>query len=263
MKKVLFLLLAATALCHGQELTIPVKLLSAFKTGTEAYVGTDAFGAFYTIGNNEFRKHTEGVILKYKALNLGQIYRADLQNPLQIVLFYRKFNTAVLLDNQLNETARIDFSALPEPLVAEAVGLATQNRLWVYDINTQRIGLFDPAPVTFRPLTPPLDKVIKHYQTDYNYFYWADADLKCFKVNLFGKVTLLGTLPEFDSFQLISDTEAIIRNKEGLYLYSFSDGSSRRIAIAEKTFGSFYYTAQILSIFTGSEINQYKITLPR
>jgi hypothetical protein len=31
------------------------------------------------------------------------------QNPLNIVLFYENFNVVILLDNQLNETQKINF----------------------------------------------------------------------------------------------------------------------------------------------------------
>lgn len=261
MKKLLAILYLIPALAFAQELTVPAKFLTNYKTDKELYIGTDAFGALYTLQYNELHKRKEGVLLKFKALSLGDITKTDLQNPLQIVLFYKKFNTVILVDNQLNETRRINFSAIPEPVIAEATGLASQNRLWLYDINTQRLGLYDLGQNAFRPLTPPFTDTIKHYQSDYNFFYWIDATGKCFACNVFGKVSFLGTITDYEKIQLVSATEALVQKDNALYLHNLQDGTRKRIDLVEKTFDGFQYSAQILTIFTGGEINQYKITL--
>ena len=39
-----------------------------------------------------------------------KIKKVDLINPLKVTLFYEEFNTVVLLDNQMNEIQKIDFS---------------------------------------------------------------------------------------------------------------------------------------------------------
>lgn len=259
MKKVTLLLffLLYCAIACAQEIGMPVKFLSSTTVSIQRYAGTDAFGWEYTIADNEFRKSKEGKVLKYKNVALGEIYRADLQSPLQIVLFYRSFNTVVLLDNQLNQTAVINFSALPVELIAEAAGLASQNRLWLYDVTTQQIGLYDPTRNNFRTLTPPFNDGIKYYQSDYNYFYWIDNAGKCFKLNLFGKVSVLGTVPDFNQAQIVTPNLVLYASNNNLYLYNMATKSNTRIEISEKSFGSFYYASQILSIFTESEIIQY------
>lgn len=252
---------AAPALC--QEALLPVRIMATPKAAAERFEGTDAFGWEYVIADNEFRKQKDGRTLKYKNVALGDIYRADLQNPLQIVLFYKKFNAVVLLDNQMNVTNVINFNELVQPVLAEAVGLASQNRLWVYDLNTQQTGLFDTAKNTFRTLTPPNNDGIKWYQNDYNYFYWADNNSNLFVINLFGKVNILGALPAFDAAQLVSSEIILLQKGNNLYQYELATQKSTPLAIVEKTFGAFYYKDGILSIFTNSEIIQYKISLPR
>lgn len=237
--------------------------MSNAKTGPQRYLGSDTFGWEYTIIDNEFRKAKDGKTLKYRNLSFGEIYKADIQNPLQIVLFYRKFNTVVLLDNQLNETTRINFSNISQPLIAEAAGLASQNRLWIYDISTQQLGLYDLGQSSFKTITPPFTDNIKYYQNDYNYFYWIDATNKCFMVNLFGSVVPLGVIPDYDQVQLLSPNEILIKKENTLYLYNLEKQTQRPIDLIEKSFQSFHYAGQILSIFTDSEINTYKITLSR
>jgi len=259
----LFAILFFTAILPAQEIVIPVKVLSSTKTGPLTFVGTDTFGWRYTIVNDEFRKEKDGKILKYKNVSLGEISRVDLQNPLQIVLFYRKFNTVILLDNQLNETSRINFSDIPQPVVADAVGLASQNRLWVYDINTQELGLYDLARGEFKPITPPFADTLAYYHNDYNYFYWIDAAGESFMANLFGKVTYLGSIPQYDSAQFLDSTSLLLRQGNTLYHYNPATQVQSRIDTGEKSFESFHYASQILTIFTNSEIIQYQITLPK
>ncbi|WP_294734071.1 hypothetical protein [uncultured Flavobacterium sp.] len=241
---------------------IPVKQLSENSFTATRYLGTDALGCEYSITNNTFQKKQDGKTVKYKAVSLSTIYRADLQNPLQIVLFYKKFNTVVLLDNQLNETARINFSELQQPLLAEAVGLASQNRLWVYDTNTQQVGLYDIINNTFKTLTPPFNQTLTDYQSNYNYFYWVDSLNNMYAVNLFGKVNTLGTLPEFEHLQLVNNKQIILQKNNNLHLYNLENKSLQKIDIAEKSFENFNYSAQILSIFTKNKITHSKIILP-
>ena len=227
------------------------------------FVGKDNFGNIYSIHENEFRKKTqEGIILFYKNVSLGKIHQVDLQNPLQIVLFYKQFTSAVLLDNQLNETSRINFSELQIPLNPEAISLASQNKLWLYDMLSQKLGLFDVLKNTFQPLTPSYKDNLKFYQSDYNYFYWVDVKQNLYVSNIFGKVNFLGQVPEFKQLQILSPTVLLLKNDNGLFLYNLENALFSSIAINEKSFVSFSYKDQILSIFTEQEINQYKITLP-
>ena len=227
------------------------------------FVGQDNFGNIYSVHENEFRKNTkEGKASFYKNVSLGKIFQIDLQNPLQIVLFYKQFTSVVLLDNQLNETTKINFSDLQVPLNPEAVSLASQNRLWVYDILSQKLGLFDILKNTFQPLTPSYKDNLKFYQSDYNYFYWIDIKQNLYVSNVFGKVNFLGLVPEFKQLQVVSPTLLLLANDNGLFLYNLENAAFTPISINEKSFVSFSYKEQILSIFTEQEIKQYKIILP-
>lgn len=227
------------------------------------FAGQDNFGNVYSIYENEFRKNPkEGKLSFYKNVSLGKIHQVDLQNPLQIVLFYKQFTSVVLLDNQLNETTKINFSDLPIPLNPEAVSLASQNKLWLYDMLSQKLGLFDVLKNTFQPLTPSYKDNLRFYQSDYNYFYWIDIKQNLYVSNIFGKVNFLGQVPEFQQMQVVSPTALLIKNDNGLFLYNLENASLSPIAINEKSFVSFSYKDQILSIFTEREINHYKIILP-
>lgn len=267
MKKLLkFAFLLVFCVSNAQQITIPVRFVSRIDDVPGKYIGNDAFEWQYTVTDNILRKSKDREYVEYKNLSLGDIEKADILNPLQIVIFYENFNTVVLLDNQLNETARINFSNLPdpqqEPLIAAAAGLAGQNNLWIFDVNTQRLGLYNLIKKEFKPITPPFAEEIKFYQSDYNYFYWIDDMGKFYISNLFGKINFIGNIPPFDIAQVISQDSLLLKKDNNLYIYNTTDESLKRVEIVEKSFTGFHYAAQILSIFTDKEINQYKVILP-
>ena len=127
----------------SQNLKQNAVLMDSIRFDGDQFLGYDPFGFYYTIKNNVFSKINTRDTLEYKNISLGKITKVDLQNPLKIVLFYENFNTVILLDNQLNETQKINFSESTIPFVVSAVGIASQNQLWIYNSMNQQLGLYD------------------------------------------------------------------------------------------------------------------------
>ena len=228
----------------------------------DAFAGYDNFGFEYFIKDNVFCKKKGDRVLEYKNLSLGKINHADIHNPLQIVLFYEAFNSAVLVDNQLNETLKINFSNHNTPIVATAVAMASGNRLWLFNSLSQRIGLYDYLKNDYREITVPFTGKISHYESDFNYFHWIDDRGYRFATDVYGKITEYGKTIGYDQFSLVDDRWILYANDGKMYALSTQSGKIHPLAIDEKTFKSFHYQAQILSIFTKQGITNYKITLP-
>jgi hypothetical protein len=167
-----------------------------------------------------------------------------------------------LLDNQLNVTQKIDLSDNSNSVLALGIGLASGNRLWLYDGLSQKIGLYDYTKKDFQKLTTPLVNTIVYYESDFNYFRWIDDQHHAFRCDVYGKITALGTVPENDQMQWTTDAILIYKKGGDLYWYEFVGNKSTLIEIGEKTFKKFTYKDQILSIFTNQVITNYKITIP-
>lgn len=255
-------LLFSVCLGYCQQKNISLKLTDIQKSDAEIFLSKDAFGNNYTLTDNNFRKENAQKTLEYKNVSLGKIENVDLMNPLQILLFYKAMNSFVLLDNQLNETILINFSETNPELQPQRIGLASQNRLWLFDFATQKLGLYDYQKKTFQPITVTFESPILHAQSDYNYFYWIDREQKVYASNLFGKVNFLGSVTEFDQAQIISSKQILLKKGTVLSLVDLEKETSKIVPIPEKSFQSFYYKEQILSIFTDHEIRNYKILLP-
>src|SRR5690606_20809975 len=120
------------------------------------FFGTDALGFSYFERRNELYKQKGPERVQYQHIGLGRVHSIDVQNPLLTLVFYRDFNMCVLLDSQFSEMSRIQFNQWPEPLQPLAVGLAAQNRLWIYDGLSMRIGLAEQKQPGVRFITQSL-----------------------------------------------------------------------------------------------------------
>lgn len=260
----LFIVSSFSAL-FSQNSKIKATSISHFANDTDEFLGYDSFGFYYQIKNNVFSKIKGKELFEYKNISLGKITKVDLQNPLKIVLFYEDFNTTVLLDNQLNKITEINFSLNNTPIVVSAIGMSTQNQLWIYNTLNQQIGLFDYLKNEYKTVSTPFIETIKYYQTDFNTFYWIDKKNNWFSCDIFGKVTSLGKLPDFDSIEIINNHQYLFSKANLLYFKDITSTNSNaysEIEILEKSFDKFCYKDQILSIFTAKEITNYKIVTP-
>lgn len=259
---ILLLLLLPFVSAFSQEQTLKAQLVSTQKIDADTFVGFDGMGNLYYIKNNIFFKKNKQELWQYKNVSLGKITKIDFQNQLKILLFYENFNTIILLDNQLNETQKINFSENTTPIVVSATGIASQNRLWVYNSLSQQIGLFDYLKNTFQSVTPSFDGNIKKYNSDFNTFRWIDDKKNWYAVDVFGKVSTSGKVADYDQIQVITNQEVLFSKDQKLFLQDIGKNTFYTIENVDKSFTNFYYKDQILVIFTNQEITNYKITIP-
>jgi hypothetical protein len=261
-KLLLFLFVIYFSIVYGQSQKIYPKAQDTLTFKIDSYIGLDQFGFQYFITNEVLHKTKDSETFEYKNPSLGKITKVDLQNPLKIVLFYESFNSVILLDNQLNEVQKIQFSLNSTPIVITATGIASQNQLWVYDSLNQQIGLFDYLKNNYKAISTSFPERIKQYQSDFNTFYWVDDQNNWFSCNIFGRITTKGKVPDFDYLQIINDYQYIYSKNSDLIFEDIKKKQKYKIEISEKTFKKFSYKDQILSIFTSKGIINYKITTP-
>jgi hypothetical protein len=237
-------------------------LMSTVSVTAEIFIGYDALGAYYTLSSNVLTKQFGEQKWEYKNPQLCKIAKVDLQNPLKIVLFYQDFNTIILLDNQLNETTKINLSDSTNPIVPIGVGLASGNRLWIYNNLTMKVGLYDYSKQELKSLTIPFSNNVANYSSDFNFFQWVDELGNAYRCDVYGKIKTLGVVPQKEQMLWISDSVLIYKKENLLFTYNMEEKKSTLIEIDEKTFKNFTFKDQILSIFTDHGITNYKIAVP-
>lgn len=263
MKKLLLLFSIFQFSCLiAQELKILGTPVSVQKVDADVFLGFDGMENLYYIKNNVLFKKNKEELWQYKNFSLGRITKVDFQNSLKIMLFYENFNTIVLLDNQLSEIQKINFSENDVPIIATATGIASGNRLWIYNSLTQQIGLFDYLKNTSKSITPPFKGSIKYYESGFTTFQWIDDNLNWYSCDVFGKITTIGKVSDFDQIQFITSHKTIFLKDGKLNFLDINKNTIYPVKNIEKTLKSFFYKDQILSIFTNQEITNYKIITP-
>ena len=79
---------------------------------------------------------------------------------------------------------------------------------------------------------------------------------------MFGKISTLGKIPEFDSAQIISNEVMVYQSGNQLFYHYFKENKSSIINLDEKIVEKFRIKDQFLIIFTNSEIRTYQLNLP-
>jgi hypothetical protein len=261
-KAILLFFITFLTVAFGQNQKMTATKIGFIPLDCDQCLEQDPFGYYYYIKDNVLFKSKEKESFEYKNISLGKITKVDLINPLTLVLFYENFNTVILLDNQLNEIQKINFSENQIPIMVGAIGLASQNQLWIYNNLTQQIGLFDFLQKEYKTVSIPFVKNIKNYKTDFNTFYWIDEENNGYTCDIFGKIIYRGKIPTFYSVEIINENIYLI-SKDNILIYADAEkGLKFQIEISEKTFKKFHYKDQILSIFTSEGITNYKITIP-
>ncbi|MGL5113457.1 MAG: hypothetical protein ACRC6O_12560 [Flavobacterium sp.] len=266
MKKYLMFFIATWMVypCNSQIKELPPHFIAA-DPNTLTFSAYDAFDARYSLNANVFKKTSGNENWDYKNVSLGIVSQVDIQNPLQLALFYQDFNTVVLLDNQLNEVRKIDFSVVSDQINVSAMGLASQNQLWIFNTFNQQIGRFDYLKNEYTIVSTPLSAKIKWYTASFNTFNWIDETGLGYSCAFFGTIESLGRFPAADQIQIINSKQIVYsvdqkiivmnRGKDNLW-------TSATLLVPEKRFYKFYYHAQNLAIFTAEGIYNFKIILP-
>lgn len=260
-KYILFFGLILSTISWSQE-NIFIKNIDSLAIKADNFIGKDNLKNDYFTFKNAIKKRNSSQEYEYQNLSLGKIKNICITNPLQVVVFYEDFNSLILLDNQLNETQKIDGNTFETPIKIEAFGLASQNQLWLYDGFLQKISLYNFKTNTNKIISTPINGKIKDYNSDYNYFYWITDEQDLYSISIFGKISTIGKVPDYDTIQIIDNSNIIYSKNQELYYFNTNKQLSRKIELNQKTFDKFFFTNGILSIFTVNQIINYKIELP-
>ena len=120
-------------------------------------IGTDIYGAIYTLENNTLYKNIDDKTLSYQNFAFGNVETIDILNSLEIIVFYRDFNALVILDKQLNPITEIQFY---KNILFVNKGIVnnlwryndTDNKLELYDYNSKTVTASSVSITDFEPL---------------------------------------------------------------------------------------------------------------
>lgn len=216
---------------------------------------------FYISDNILFKKNKDvkGLDIGYYNFQLGNITSVNTFNPLKITVFYRDFNTAVILDNRLAEMFKIDFN-LVQPyrnIVFTSTGF--DNTLWAFNQDTQLLELYDYKTNSTRAKTLPIEGNVLDLKSNYNNC-WLLTTNFLYVYNYFG--SLLGKMKNNGFTEIAENNENLIL-KKGNQLFYIKDkiGNPIPIKLPNLLIKQFFVTNETLYIYDGDNLHQFKLII--
>lgn len=127
----------------GQEVSSFEKVAKI--TGKITYFAVDDLLNIYTLNTkNEVVKYDidGNELFRYTNNQLGAIKSIDVSNPLNILLFFPEYQSAITLNRTLTNTGNFDFFDT-EILDISALCLSRDNKIWLYDASNFKLKLLD------------------------------------------------------------------------------------------------------------------------
>jgi len=247
----------AIPVCSGQTL----KPVNETILDADRFVGIDSYNSTYVIKDMALNKKGNGQNYVFNDFQLGNITSVDIINPLKIVVFYEDVNTVLLLDNQLNEIERVNFSNLPEFINVSAATNASNNRLWIFNTDSQQLELFDYKNSRKTTVSQPFSGNLIQQSSNFNYCFTLSG-LKLRAFNIYGSLLWERNTEGYEL--LVQHNENVIAMKENMLFY-FSEGSSdsNLLQIPEITVKELQLTRDFLYIYDGKTLHTFSITQPK
>lgn len=231
-------------------------------------MGIDNFKNTYFLKDRVLHKEGEDGNFVYNALQLGRITTVDLINPLKVVIFFQDTNTVVLLDNKLNEIERINFNNLRQFLNVSSATNAGSNSLWVFNMDTQQLELYNYRAKMQTVVSQPLPGKLLSQASNFNYcFTLTEKKLRAF--NVYG--SLLNEAPSDGYDRIVQLNENLVALKENS-LYYIPDFAKRneeslretvKLELPEMTIKDLQLSNDFLYIYDGINLHTFTLTLPK
>lgn len=265
MKSTLFLVIFLSSFCVGNAQILNFQHSASLDA--DRFIGFDSYKNLYFIKKRVLYKKGKDGDFQFNTLNLGRISSVDILNPLKVVLFFEDTNTAVLLDNKLNEIQQIAFHQLPEFLNAESASTASNNSLWVFNSDSQQLELFNYKTKSKTAVSRPFPGKYVSQASNFNYcFILTKNKLRAY--NIYG--SFLNEIPLEGFEKIIQRNENVIALKDN-QLYFFRDFAKHSSEISEEpfvlTFSEFeisvkdlQYSGDFLYIYDGQNLHTFTLT---
>jgi len=231
----------------------------------ETFVGIDSYNNIFFIKDRVLNKVGIRGTFNFNDYQLGRISSVDIINPLKVVAYHEDTNTAVLLDNKLNEIERINFNNLPQFINTAFVTNAGNNRLWLFNVDSQQIELFNYRNNTKTIISQPITEKVLSVASNFNYCFVLTEN-RLLSYNIFGSVLSEKEVAGFERiFQQDEKIYAIKKNE----LFRLPSGAGndenkyseiKKIELPQLNLMHLYPTQDLLYIYDGKSIFTFKLT---
>ncbi len=221
------------------------------------FIGVDAFEAVYYLQENTLVKYTKKETYYYQNNSLGAILNVDLLNPLEIMVFYKDFNTVVQLDPTLAEIKTVNFNTTKNFMSAGYISTCSNHRFWVFNENTLQIEIYNPNTQQKDAVTQPIIGEIINIKSDYNYC-WVLTKSQILKYNNYGNLLNTYEMETVDGFCKMKKN-FILQQKNELFVYNMQLKTKEKLQIPKITIQDVFVKAETVYIYDGNILYSYII----
>lgn len=257
MRFIVFLFISCSFTSFAQSETTLISI-ETIPLKAERFIGIDSYSDLYYIKNRTLFKQTKTESFQFKDFQLGAMGSVDILNPLKITVFFPDYQTAVILDNKLNELKRISFAMEPPFLNIKNATTANDNRLWTFNEDNQQLELFNYRDKVNQQLSRPLSENYKSHKSNFNFCYLL-TDTKLRLYNIYG--SLLKSIPSngIQKMALSNDKLLILKN-DSVFLLTENLSKEEPIKSPDLNIKDLYLSDEFLYIYDGELIHKMKLT---
>ena len=263
MQKLVFLFLFVSLCCFSQEKKlqkISATLTDSIPLKVQQIFGIDNFGTlYYTTKNNSFHKKTKDTIITYSNFQLGDISSASTFNPLKLNLFYKDFNTVVILDNRLAEINKVDFNTIQPYKNVSFVSSGYDNSLWLFNQDYQFLELYDFKTNKVKLKTVPVQSEVLDLKSDYNYCYLLTKKY-LYIYNYFGSLIQKIENSGYESLAF-NEAHLILKKHESLFILEKNASVIKPIKHPKMLIKQFLVTNETVYIYDFNLLRHYQLKI--
>ncbi|SFZ90896.1 hypothetical protein SAMN05428642_1011219 [Flaviramulus basaltis] len=258
MKYTIYILFFLSAIINAQD-SIQTSFIKETVFKANDLISIDNFETIYYVNNNVFSKKTANKTITYNNIQLGNLTFANAFNPLKINLFYKDFNTVIILDNRLAEIFKIDFNTLTPYKNVSYVSTGSDNTVWLFNQDLQKLELFDYKSKTIRAQTLPVQSQVLDLKSNYNYC-WLLTQKFLYMYNYFG--SLVKKIKNEGYTSIVESNENIILKSENALFYLKKDADKPQpIKTSNLLINQFFVTNQTLYIYSHETLQQLQLKI--
>ncbi|MEL0455945.1 hypothetical protein WJN01_06880 [Flavobacteriaceae bacterium SZ-1-7] len=229
------------------------------KLDIDMLVSADNFGNIYFTKSNVFYKKGEQQTTTYNNLQLGNLFSVNTFNPLKINLFYKDFNTVIILDNRLAEIFKIDFNTLSPYKNITHISTGFDNNIWLFNQDTQKLELFDYKKLITRAQTAPVQSDVLDLKSDYNWCYLLTKNY-LYVYNYFGSLAKKMKNDGFTSI-VVSNENIVFKKGDSLFYLSKNNNNPIRISAPNFLIKQFSLTNETLYIYDSESLHELQLKI--
>lgn len=241
------------------QTNIEATFIDKTKIEVDNFVGLDNFEQEYYVTSNEFVLNRVSSSLAYSNVQLGELFSVNVFNPLKINVFYRDFNTLVVLDNRLAEITKVNFNELQPQRVISHISTANNNNVWLFNENSQQLEIFDFITLKTHQTSLPLEGKVQDITSNYN-MCWVLTDKYIYGINYFG---IIFKKEKNQGFTKLKQTNGALILQKGNSLSFLPKNSTeiRQIVLPELLIKQFFVTNETLYIYDHDFLYSYQLII--